>query len=110
MSDGDVPFVISTAKEGLLKGLTTYVTLSGNRIAKIFYMPSMNKPAIHAIHNMLVESIEENLKAGGHLAVTLHDLLLSLRDSQYTQEVVIDCNLTDYVTSLRDDAKQPPEG
>ena len=111
MSDGDVQFVISTAKEGLLKGLTTCVQLpTGTTAAKVFYMPSMNKPAIHAIHNMLVESIEENLKAGGHLAIVIHDLLLSLRDSQYTQEVVIDCNLADYVTSLRGDAKQPPEG
>ncbi|MEI7912928.1 MAG: hypothetical protein WCK77_25175 [Verrucomicrobiota bacterium] len=105
MSDGEVEFVISTAKEGVLKGLTTYVQLPpGNNAAKVFYMPSMNTQAIHSIHNMLVESIEENLKAGTHLAILLVTLLESLRDSVYTREVVIDNQLTEYATRLQYEA------
>ncbi len=102
MSDGDVEFVISTAKEGLLKGLTTCVQLpKGNNVIKVFYMPSMNNDAIHQIHKMFVESVEENLNANGHLAVILVQLAESLRATPYAQEVVIDFGLKDYVTRLQ---------
>jgi hypothetical protein len=102
MSDGNIEFVISTAKEGILKGLTTYIQVpQGNNVVKIFYMPSMNKDAIHQIHNMFVESVEDNLKAGVHLAVILCELAESLRASPYAQEVVIDYKLKDFVDSLR---------
>ncbi|MEJ2697567.1 MAG: hypothetical protein P8013_13090 [Candidatus Sulfobium sp.] len=102
MSDGHVEFVISTAKEGLLKGLTTCVQLpQGNNVIKVFYMPSMNKDAIHQIHKMFVDSVEENLKEGVHLAVILCELGDSLRESPYAQEVVIDYKLQQYVADLR---------
>ena len=102
MSDGNVEFVISTAKEGLLKGLTTCVQLPpGTNIIKIFYMPSMNNEAIHLIHKQFVESVEENLQANGHLAIILDQLAESLRTSGYAQEVVIDYGLKDFVSRLQ---------
>ena len=102
MSDGDVEFVISTAKEGILKGLTTCVQLPPGRNAiKIFYMPSMNKEAIHLIHKQFVESVEENIKAGCHLAIILNQLAESLRASDYAQEVVIDFGLKEFVARLQ---------
>ena len=102
MNDGTVDFVISTAKEGLLKGLTTCVQLPpGTTIIKVFYMPSMNKEAIHQIHKMFVESVEENLNANGHLAVILTQLAESLRASPYAQEVVIDYGLNGFVARLQ---------
>ena len=102
MSDGNVEFVVSTAKEGILKGLTTCVQLpQGNNVIKVFYMPSMNKDAIHQIHKMFVDSVEENLNAGVHLAIILCDLAASLRESPYAQEVVIDYKLQQFVDDLR---------
>ena len=102
MADGDVEFVISTAKEGLLKGLTTCVQLPrGKNVVKIFYMPSMNKDAIHMVHKELVTCVEENLRANGHLAVILVQLAESLRASPYAQEVVIDNGLKDFVSTLQ---------
>jgi hypothetical protein len=102
MSDGDVEFVVSTAKEGILKGLTTCVQLPrGKNVIKVFYMPSMNKDAIHQIHKMFVDSVEENLKAGVHLAIILCDLASSLKESPYAQEVVIDFGLIEFADSLR---------
>ena len=62
MSSKECEFTISTAKEGLFKGLSTYVQIpTMNLAAKVFYMPSMNKDAIHCVHQCLVECIEENL-------------------------------------------------
>lgn len=102
MSDGNVDFVVSTAKEGILKGLTTCVQLPPGRNAiKIFYMPSMSKEAIHLIHKQFVESVEENLKAGGHLAIILDQLAESLRVSSYAQEVVVDYGLKEFVAKLQ---------
>jgi|GEM_PF-5883537 hypothetical protein len=103
MRDDDVDFVVSTAKEGILKGLTTCIQLpTGRNAIKIFYMPSMSKEAIHLIHKQFVESVEENLKANGHLAVILVQLAESLRASGYTQEVVVDYGLKEFVSRLQD--------
>ena len=104
MRDGTVDFVISTAKEGLLKGLTTCVQLPrGTNVIKVFYMPSMNNDAIHQIHKMFVESVEENLNANGHLAVILVQLAESLKASPYAQEVVIDFGLKEFVARLQNE-------
>ncbi len=102
MSNGSVEFVVSTAKEGILKGLTTCVQLPrGNTIIKVFYMPSMNNDAIHQIHKMFVEPVEENLNANGHLAVILLQLAESLKASPCAQEVVIDIGLKEFVARLQ---------
>ena len=102
MRDGDVDFVISTAKEGLFKGLTTCVNLPpGNLAIKIFYMPSMTKDAIHLIHKQFVETVEENLQKNVHLAVILDSLADSLKSSPYALEVVVDLRLKEYVERLK---------
>lgn len=102
MAWNDLEFVVSTAKEGLLKGLTTCVQMpKGNVAIKIFYMPSMNTPAIHLIHKQLVDSIEENLAEGMHLAIILDGLVKSLKDHNIAQEIVVDYHLTEYIANLR---------
>ena len=102
MSDSSVEFVVSTAKEGILKGLSTCVQLPpGTNVVKVFYLPSMNKDAIHQIHKMFVDAVEENLTAGVHLAIILCDLAESLRVSAYAQEVVIDYALQQFADNLR---------
>ena len=102
MSWNDLEFVVSTAKEGLLKGLTTHVQIPRDNTAiKIFYMPSMNTPAIHLIHKQFVDSIEENLAEGMHLAIILDELVKSLKDHNIAQEIVVDYHLTEYIANLR---------
>jgi len=72
MCAGEIDFAISTAKEGVFKGLTTYVQIPvHNLAAKIFYMPSMNKQAIHLLHEKLVLFIEEQLNAGHKLPLII---------------------------------------
>jgi hypothetical protein len=89
MRAGDVDFAISTAKEGVFKGLTTYVQIPvKNLAAKIFYMPSMNKQAIHLLHEKLVTFIEEQLSEGYSLVAIIDFALRMIKEDGFTLEIV----------------------
>lgn len=89
MRTGDLEFAVSTAKEGVFKGLTTYVQIPVHSLAaKIFYMPSMNKQAIHLLHEKLVLFIEERLNSGYPLALIIDGALRMIKEDGYALEIV----------------------
>lgn len=82
--------VVSTAKEGLFKGLSTQITNTvpfHAVIAKIIYMSSMKKEDIHAFHDALVTLIDNNLRIMCPLEIAIADGLDWARDSGCTQQV-----------------------
>lgn len=84
--------VISCAKEGLFKGLSTCIrnTLPFNAmIAKIIYMPSMNRKAIHHANDALVDLIENNLKIMCPLEVAIIDGLGWIKSTGCTLRIVV---------------------
>lgn len=85
-------FVVSTAKEGLFKGLSTLVTNTipfKSIIAKIFYMPAMNRKAIHLAHDALVDLIESNLEMMCPVEVSIVDGLGWIKSTGCTQQIVV---------------------
>lgn len=107
MTDGKIEFTISTAKEGVFKGLTTYVWLPStptrNLAAKIFYMPSMNKHAIHVLHNGFVAFIDEFLNRQCSLHLVIDIGLKKLKDEGYALEIVTSDWFKSIVYSLIND-------
>ncbi len=89
MRGGELDFAISTAKEGVFKGLSTCVQIPVyNVAAKIFYIPSMNKQAIHLLHEKLVMFIEEQLNSGYPLALVIDGALSMIKEDGYALEIV----------------------
>lgn len=84
--------VISCAKEGLFKGLSTCIrkTLPFNAmIAKIIYMPAMNRKAIHHANDALVDLIENNLKIMCPMEVAIIDGLGWIKSTGCTLQIVV---------------------
>jgi hypothetical protein len=84
--------VVSTAKEGLFKGLSTWIrnTVPFDAMtAKIFYMPAMNRKAIHQAHDALIELIENNLKIMCPLEIAIIDGLGWIKSTGCTHQIVV---------------------
>jgi hypothetical protein len=102
MRTGELDFAISTAKEGVFKGLTTYIQIPVHNIAaKIFYMPSMNKQAIHLLHEKLVMFIEEQLNSGYPLVLIIDLALKMIKECGYTLEIVTANWFKDLVSEIK---------
>ena len=102
MRTGEVDFSISTAKEGVFKGLTTCVQIpTRNVAAKIFYMPSMNKKAIHLVHEALVNSIEEGLNVGYPLVTIIDVALRKIKEDGYALEIATADWFKDLVSQMQ---------
>lgn len=83
--------VVSTAKEGIFKGLSTQITNTKpfhSIIAKIIYVPAMNKEAIHSVHDSLVTLIESNLQIMCPLEIAIADGLDWVRASGCALQIV----------------------
>jgi hypothetical protein len=109
MRAGEIEFAISTAKEGVFKGLTTYVQIPvHNLAAKIFYIPSMNKQAIHFLHEKLVLFIEEQLNEGHHLPVIIDFALKMIKEDGYALEIVTADWFKDLLSQKQNETYETP--
>lgn len=105
MRAGEVDFAISTAKEGVFKGLTTYVQIPvKNLAAKIFYMPSMNKEAIHLLHERLVTFIEGQLNEGYSLVAIIDIALRMIKEDGFALEILTADWFKDMVSQMQNEA------
>lgn len=84
--------IVSTAKEGLFKGLSTQITNTKpfhSVIAKIVYLPAMNKEAIHTVHDSLVTLIDQNLQIMCPLEIAILDGLDWVKASGCSQQIIV---------------------